>query len=36
MLNTKQEQVANHKSGHAKVLAAAGSGKSTTMIERVK
>ncbi len=35
MLNSKQEQVANHKQGHAKVLAAAGSGKSTTMIQRV-
>ncbi len=36
MLNFNQSLVAKHGKGHAKVLAAAGSGKTTTMIERVK
>lgn len=34
-LTTEQQKIVNHSSGHSKVMAVAGSGKTTTMIERI-
>lgn len=34
-LTTEQKKIINHSGGHSKVMAVAGSGKTTTMIERI-
>jgi DNA helicase-2/ATP-dependent DNA helicase PcrA len=36
MLTPEQIDIANHKTGHAKVLATAGSGKTTVMVSRIQ